>query len=153
VTEPLFAIEIDASKLLAMLQRARETLPPAALQSLGQSVALALQEARLSRAFEDRSKRLRGSIRRGGSGWAQFIRAGGRDAPWALFVEAGTKAHTITGNPLLKFQIAGKWISKREVHHPGTLPVYFMRDASRAANVALLDMLERAANRAFHSPE
>lgn len=156
MSEPFVVIEIDARKLLKMLVRAQHDLPPLAMKALGASVGIALREARRSRAFEDRTKRLRQSIRRGGSGYAgfmQFIAAGGKDAPYARFVESGTRAHTIRARrkPLLRFQVAGQWVSAKEVEHPGTLPAWFMRDAARTANVALLDMLHRAADRAFHS--
>jgi hypothetical protein len=154
---PLFAIEVDASSLLRLLERAREELAPAARQSLGQSVSLAVRNARGSRAFEDRTGELRKSIRPVQSGpWSFAMRAGGPKARYALFVEGGTKAHPITPKAtnksgLLRFRgLDGGWVSKRIVQHPGTLPAHFMRDASRGANVALLDMLERAAERIFH---
>lgn len=159
MSKPLYVIEIDARKLLRMLVRAQHDLPPLAMKALGASVGQALREARRSRAFENRTGNLRRSIRRGGSGYSgfmQFIAAGGKEARYARFVEAGTRGHPITPKKtnksgLLRFQVAGQWVSARSVDHPGTLPAYFMRDAARTANVALLDMLHRAADRAFHS--
>lgn len=151
---PIFAVEIDARKLLKMLVVARHDLPPLAMKALGYSVGVALREARSSRAFENRTGKLRKSIRRGGSGYSgfmQYIAAGGSDVKYARFVEHGTRFHTIHGNPYLKFQIAGQWITTTKVEHPGSLPAYFMRDAGRDAKVVLLAQCERAANRAFHS--
>ena len=156
MSEPFILIEIDAKKLLRMLVRAQHDLPPLALKALGHSVGIALREAKRSRAFEDRTKRLRRSIRKGGSGYSgfmQFIAAGGKDAPYARPVEGGSRAHPIKARraPYLVFQVAGQWVKTKEVDHPGTLPAYFMRDAGRTGNVALLDALHRAADRAFHS--
>jgi hypothetical protein len=65
---------------------------------------------------------------------------------YASFVDQGTAAHIIRaklgrgqrgpkapgqsrggkGDGLLHFQIGGRWISKAEVHHPGTKPMPFM---------------------------
>ncbi len=149
-----------------MLRRAREQLPANARQALGQSVAVALRHARLTKDFKDRGGALRRSLRRGTSGpWVQFIRAGGGRIKQAIFVERGTKAHEIRPKrvgavssrrkagkampPLLVFQIAGRWISKRVVHHPGTKATHFMEKAGEAGRVALLRSLERAADRAF----
>lgn len=61
-----------------------------------------------------------------------FVRAGGA----ARFLEDGTPAHDIPGNPLLKFRVNGQWVSTRLVKHPGTAERPFMQQASTVGQLA-----------------
>lgn len=56
-------------------------------------------------------------------------------AAHTLFVIKGTRAHTITGNPLLGFfwPKVGSFVVFRSVHHPGTRANNFLGRALRAA--------------------
>lgn len=45
------------------------------------------------------------------------------NAPYAMFVEKGTRPHPIPFNPVLKF-----WLTGQQTH-PGSRPMNFMRDA------------------------
>lgn len=50
---------------------------------------------------------------------------------YAAGLELGTKPHTISARraPMLRFQVGGKWVSKKSVSHPGTRPYPFMKPA------------------------
>lgn len=156
-------IQVDRSGFFTWLNKAHDNLQASARQALGQSVLLALQHARATTDFKDHSHQLRNSLTRGQKGpWVQFIKA---SAKHAIFVEEDTNAHEIrpkrTGEvssrrragkrmtPVLRFQIAGRWISKAVVKHPGTKGTHFMREASEAGERALVIMLTRAADNAF----
>lgn len=176
----MFEVQIDATAFADWMRKAANDLRAGARNALGTAVQTALRNARTTQRFNDKSGELRRSIARGQSGpWVQFIRAGSRKAPYANFVEGGTKAHEIrprrTGDVrshhrlshrndpsgkrkagsaqnlprLLRFQIAGRWFSAKVVKHPGTKPTHFMRQAGEAGERMLLDMLERVADRTF----
>lgn len=50
---------------------------------------------------------------------------------YAAGLELGTKPHTISARraPMLRFQVGGKWVSKKSVSHPGTRAYPFMKPA------------------------
>lgn len=50
---------------------------------------------------------------------------------YSLFVHEGTAAHDIVAKPggVLAFQVGGQTVFATRVHHPGTKPVPFLRDA------------------------
>lgn len=77
--------------------------------------------------FKDRSGDTRESIK----GEWQGARVGGfvRAGKAAGFLENGTKAHVIRGNPTLRFVSGGAVIFRRMVRHPGTSPRPFMHEA------------------------
>jgi hypothetical protein len=162
---------VRAADTIAALHRAETDILAATRQALGQSAALAAELARVSTAFKDGpNASLRGSIRRGERGpWSLFVSAGNRKVFWAGFVEDGTRAHIIraklgprargpvapgqsrggSGRGLLTFQIAGRWISKPFVNHPGTDATHFMRDARDRAETALVRFVEAGINSAI----
>lgn len=59
-----------------------------------------------------------------------FVTATG--VKYAVFVEYGTKAHTITPNDAdaLNFEVGGSEVFAQRVEHPGTEPQPFMRTAA-----------------------
>ncbi len=63
-------------------------------------------------------------------------------APYALFVEMGTAAHRIPGNPLLRFQWQGMMMIVNSVYHPGTAPRPFMKHAGEWGGLILEQELE-----------
>lgn len=152
------AFVADGAK--AALHALETDILAAARQAFGQSVAYAAELARRSTAFKDGpDASLRGTIRRGERGpWSAFVSAGSRKVFWAGFVEDGTRAHEIrprrTGSvssrrgagkvlpPVLRFQIAGRWISARVVKHPGTTATHFMLDARDQAESAMARFME-----------
>lgn len=50
---------------------------------------------------------------------------------WALPLEMGTPPHKIKAKnkPYLRFKINGKWVTKKEVNHPGTKRQPYLRPA------------------------
>ncbi len=142
-------IRISTREFAAWLRRATEDFQAGAKQALGQSVALALREARATQAFKDRTGELRRSIvsfRR--SDWAAGIKA---TAKHAAYVEYGTEPHRIEARKArsLRFVSAGEIRFRRSVQHPGTKPTHFMERAGDAGRTALEEMLLRAIARAF----
>ncbi len=142
------------------LARLETDVVVASLQGFKQGVSYAAQVARSTTAFKDGpTAALRSSIRRVDRGtWSAFVIAGGRQAQHALFVENGTRAHDIRPKrvgsvssrrpggkvmpPVLRFQIAGRWVSARVVHHPGTKATHFMLDARNQAETAMARFIE-----------
>lgn len=135
-------------------------------QALGHAAVVAEAVAKGSTAFHDVSGALRKTIRRGvRSEWALFVKAGDARTRYAGIVEDGSKAHEIrpkrTGGvssrtragkerpAVLRFQINGRWVSARVVHHPGTKPTHFMQTARDQAEVALVQFVETGLNSAI----
>jgi HK97 gp10 family phage protein len=86
-------------------------------------------------AVEKRTPVVTGELKR--SLRVQFTRTGKRSrlrvgflAPYGLFVEEDTKPHIIRPkriNGRLRFQVDGKWVFAKEVHHPGTKGQHMIR--------------------------
>jgi predicted NAD/FAD-dependent oxidoreductase len=108
---------------------------------------VALQHARATSRFTDRTGKLRGSIAMGrtdtGRYGARYIV--GAKPKYALFVEAGTKAHIIEPRrkSVLRFKVAGQWVAAKKVNHPGTRARKFMYEASEAGGRAVIAYLNR----------
>jgi hypothetical protein len=68
-----------------------------------------------------------------------FVAAGGRAAPYAQFVESGTRPHDIKPRAAtaLRFQVAGAVLFRRIVHHPGTAERPFMARAAQVGEQTL----------------
>lgn len=64
--------------------------------------------------------------------------------PYSIFVDAGTKAHRIEGNPLLKFYWpkVGAWVAFTGVNHPGGRPFPFAGPGALKAERVLIRDLE-----------
>lgn len=145
-------VKIDFSHFVRWLRRAGEEAEANARQVLGQGVALALAHARATTKFKDRSGDLRRSIVRGQkSTWHHFIKAGGRTAPHAHFVEYGTKPHPIEvrRRRALRFVQHGEIRFRRRVQHPGTKATHFMDEAATVGARFLDWRMEDAIARAF----
>lgn len=155
-----------AQDALADMHRVEANILAAVRQALGQSASLAAQLARTSTKFRDHSARLRSSITRiDRDEWSIAVQAGGRPAPYAIFVEAGTRAHDIRpklgagfigparesqgrqsrgpAKPLLRWRDSGgRWHAAKLVKHPGTTATHFMQDARDQAEAALVRFVE-----------
>lgn len=105
-------------------------------QALVSAVKAAFTSAKTTTLFKDGpDAKLRDSITMGTPDpLGGFIRAGGRGAGYAVFVEAGTKAHEIRAKNggSLRFVVAGRTMFRKVVRHPGTQARPFM---GRAADV------------------
>lgn len=62
--------------------------------------------------------------------------------PAAVFVEQGTRAHVITGSPLV-FRVAGRTVFATRVQHPGTKAAPFLQPGLEAGAAAFSDSFER----------
>ena len=145
----MLQFDVDIDGVVAALKVAGENLGkfvPMALQMGGDMVAA---EAKQNHAYTDRTGTLTNSIMRDevqGSFEGQDLQctvwAG---APHAVFVELGTKPHKIRPRyrRSLRWPVEGGFAFAREVNHPGTRPVYFMR---RAAEVKFLDCMQLVAD-------
>lgn len=58
------------------------------------------------------------------------------DTPYASFVDEGTGAHPIDGNPFLAFTVGGQRVVVRHVNHPGTSPQPFWTDTFNESTFA-----------------
>lgn len=118
-------------------------------QVLGQLAALAAGHARATSSFVDRTGNLRNSIERGQRAtWAHFVRAGGRKAPYALFIESGSKPHEIKARrkKFLRFEQGGRVVFRKRVFHPGTKPARFMQSARNVAEAMASQYIESGLN-------
>lgn len=62
---------------------------------------------------------------------------------YASFVNDGTRAHEIHGNPLLTFKSSsGQWVTVAMVHHPGTEPDGFMDRGYIKAETVMIREIE-----------
>lgn len=139
------SVRFDAEATLAALRTLEADLVSAARQVLGQGADLAVDIARRTTRFKDHTTDLRESISRGQTDtWKLFVKAGGQKAPYALFVEDGTKPHAIQakGGGSLRFVVGGHVVFRKSVQHPGTKPTDFMKDAALAAESAMAVFIE-----------
>lgn len=74
----------------------------------------------------ERTGALRKSIRKTVSGFEAEI---GPQAPYAVYLEYGTRPHAITPvrARVLRFEVGGEVVFTRLVHHPGSKPNPFLR--------------------------
>jgi hypothetical protein len=140
-------VEAELIITVEPLSRRMNNAVNAMAREIGEAAAT---KARSSSAFEDQSGITRSNIEGGATGDFRagtlviFVRC---TAPWALYLDAGTRPHTITPRnaPRLSWEGNNGRIYARKVNHPGTQPTRFISgsiDMERAA-----DRLLRAAAR------
>lgn len=133
------SFKVTTANTVKALDRLYAGFVEAAQEALTQIAEAAAKEARATTAFKDRKGDLRKSIQRGAKGpWAQFVKAGGPQAPYALFIESGSKAHKIAARraDFLRFEQGGRVVFRKQVRHPGTKPTRFMQSARDSAEEA-----------------
>lgn len=143
---------MDASRLGPDLQRLLGYIHEGSKKGLARIAELAMNHAGATRSFQNHTHHLRGSIRhRIKSEFHHIVQAGGRDAPYAKFVEEGTRRHVIEARraKTLRFVQNGQLRFAKRVNHPGTRPRFFMRDARDAAENAVHRMMEAEINTAI----
>jgi hypothetical protein len=120
-------LSVDVSGFLRGIEGGAQHIANAAMSALLKATWYTEEQAKGTHLFKDRSGRTRQSIKAKVNGWKSgFVKAGGA----ALFIENGTKAHVIRGNPYLRFTVNGQTLFRRMVHHPGTAPRPFMQEAA-----------------------
>lgn len=125
--------QADISKLADALHQAAATSDVTTHQVLVQSANQILAE--MESRVPVKTGRLRGSL--GIVVGTDRVTIGPNEsiAPYAGYVEFGTKPHDIKpkpGNKYLVFQVNGKTIYARKVHHPGTKPQPYVAPAFMA---------------------
>lgn len=143
------SFKVDSDAALKGLAQMQADVLASVRQLLGQLAALAATQARSTTSFKDRTGALRKSIRRGERGpWAQFVKVGGKDAPYAVFIEAGSRPHEIKARraKFLRFEQNGQIVFRKRVFHPGTRPARFMESARDSAEDVAMQYLEAGLN-------
>jgi hypothetical protein len=139
----MHGLTVDAKAMLSGLELLEAAIVQAAGFAMRDAVKATEASAKGTTLFHDRSgggvtrpgEGTRSSIRGEVVGYQSgFVTAGGA----ARLLDSGTRAHVIHGNPFLAFQINGSTVVRRLVHHPGTAPRPFMRQA-RAVGEQVLD--------------
>ena len=138
-------ITIDAAEILRDLQLAIPAVQLAQQAATYAGAAAIVEDAKATTLFNDRTGKLRGSIRtrRGPERSLDVVAGNDSKIAYAACVESGSVPHVISGKNggLLRFQVNGAWVSKRSVNHPGTKPRPFMALAAlkgaEAAETAL----------------
>lgn len=127
-----FEFELDESALQAQLQPilVREQ------QSIQRRIV-----AEAKRRVPVRSGFLRNSIHEEpatGSGSRMVLGGVTADAPYAHFVHDGTRPHLIVPRRanVLRFEVGGRTVFAKRVHHPGTRPRPFITEAIEAVTGA-----------------
>jgi hypothetical protein len=134
----MVSIELDVDALVAALQQAGENLSGNLSMALELGADLVAAHAKTSHGYTDRTGLLTNSIDKGdleGSFKSQdltiTVSAG---APYAVFVEEGTRPHKIRPRfrKSLRWPVEGGFAFAKEVDHPGTRAVHFLRGAMEA---------------------
>lgn len=160
---------LDLTDYQVLKARSINILENAAEDAANDGAAAALEHAKATTKFRDRSGALRGSIataaaRRAGRWWDALIQA---TAKHAAHVEWGTRPHPIvakaargfigpleagqsrsrrknvTGLLVFYWEKVGRWMAVPKVNHPGTEPTWFMSLAARKGYYTMIDSAKR----------
>lgn len=129
--------KVHGTKTIEGLRLLKQNLQSAAHFILAAGITAAESSAKGSSLYKDESGKTRasykGSINAGGLSGKVI----GRGA--SIFLENGTKAHTITAKNggMLRFFVNGQAVFRRSVHHPGTSPRPVMGNARYHAEMAI----------------
>ncbi len=122
------------------------------MHALERTAQLATTYAKTSALYKSHTYGLRNSISFGTQLGATSAHAVMRaSAPYAAFVENGTRPHTISANnkQALRFVQNGAVRFAKVVRHPGTKATHFMAKAQERATPLLERLMGEAVNRAF----
>jgi len=118
---------VDGQAFLADLKALEAEFTHQVEAAVARAVSETRAHAQRTSLFNDRTGVLRSAIHGWSSGTEGEVQA---LAKYAKFVNGGTVEHQITGNPFLRFEWKGVWVSFRWVTHPGTEPRPFMDEAA-----------------------
>jgi hypothetical protein len=146
---------LDASAFTKWLGKAAKKLEAQTSLALRRTAEAAATYARLSKQYKSHTYGLRKSIHTKPGKLDATVVA---DAPYAHFVENGTKRHPIEpkdrgSSPRqrqwLRFEVNGQMVFARKVDHPGTYARPFMREAQERATPLFSRLVAEAATNAF----
>jgi hypothetical protein len=148
----MYALSLHTEEINRSFDKAREVLFVEIMNALSRTAELASSYAKTSTLYKSHTYGLRSSIQWGTQLGAKSAHAVMRaSAPYAAFVENGTKPHTITAKrqTTLRFVQNGAVRFSRSVRHPGTKPRPFMAQAQDRATPLLERLMGEAISRAF----
>lgn len=131
----MLQFDVDVDGVVAALKVAGDNLGRHMPMALELGADLIAAEAKQTHAYKDRSGALTNSIMRDavtgsfdGQDLGCTVSAG---APYAVFVELGTRRHKIKPKyrRALRWPVEGGFAFAKSVNHPGTQPTYFLRRA------------------------
>lgn len=145
-------VSFDAKEALRTLATIERRVLDAARVGIADVAKVAYRSAKETTLFKDRTGELRGTLDIVDTG-AYTKRVIAR-AKHSVFVENGTKAHTILpkNGGLLRFTIGGRVVYARRVSHPGTEARPFMDNAAQAGSQAMRVGFDEAVARAANYP-
>jgi hypothetical protein len=152
----MFTCEIDLAPVLATWREACAEIARGMNRGVERGVTEAIEAARQSHPYTDRTGALTASLRgylersaapRGGGQAVGVMTAGAR---YASYVEAGTGPHVIEAKnrTALHFEMGGEEVFARRVHHPGSRAFPFMGPAVLKAERVITAEVELAIARA-----
>ncbi len=148
----MYAVSFHSQDAAQSFEKAQRTLAAEVMHALARTAELASGYARTSALYKSHTYGLRSSIQWGTQQGASSAHAVMRaSAPYAAFVENGTRPHTIEARrkTTLRFVQNGAVRFSRIVHHPGTKPRPFMAQAQDRATPLLERLMGEAFVRAF----
>lgn len=139
---------VDATAFKRDMLRASGRIGSIVADGLRTAALQAQTRARTSPLYKSHTYGLRGSISLSTiDAWHQRLIAA---APYAGFVEYGTKPHKIEAKGgMLRFEVGGSIIFRRSVNHPGTKPRPFMATSRDLVIPTLLGLLTGAITKAM----
>lgn len=132
------SIAVDGKAFLRDLKQLEQDLHNDTKEAMQHAVEEAERHAKTTALFQDRTGVLRSQIVSWHTDTTGEVAA---NASYARWVESGTQPHLIVGNPFLRFEWRGEWVSFRAVNHPGTQPRPFMQRAGEWGEAVLFDGL------------
>jgi hypothetical protein len=129
--------QVHGEKAKEGLRRLQQNLQGAAHFILAAGITAAEQSAKASTLYKDQTGKTRASVKGSINAGGLSGKVVGRGA--AIFLENGTRAHTITAKNggMLRFFVNGQAIFRRSVRHPGTGPRPTMGNARYHAEMAI----------------
>lgn len=143
----MIGCRIDSSALRKKFEQAERTLDASIEKVLVDVANVARKLA--TQKFQSRTGKLARSIR------ATRVKSNEyrleATAPYAGYVEHGTKPHIITprNGSFLRFVVGGKVVYARRVRHPGTKPTHFMRDTANNITPLFQQLMAEAVKNSF----
>lgn len=147
----MFTADLDSESGLAEAWgSAANIIRDGAAQGVIRGVREGVNEAKTKHTFKSQTGELEESIEGNALGWRgdTFQGVMRAKAKHASFVEGGTGAHMIVGNPYLRFVWKGEPVIFRYVNHPGTHAMPFMGLAYQKAERVIVREVELAVERA-----